>query len=149
MMEQFNTIEKVKELFDKANCVGNENCYFVAYKDAAKNSGMVKGMEYPYDAMLINQTENGLGMFYIKQDGIPFTYNLAKMKVDENSYFFVNNEEIKSITIKNWALLNSKTKKVIIKLNNGKIHQLYANLNEKLLPYHNENFPKFVEKYSK
>lgn len=146
-MEEFNSLEKVKELFSKANCIGNENCYFVAYKDVAKNSGMVKGMEYPYDALLINQTENGLGIYYLNQKGIPFSYNLAKMHVDENTYFFIKNEEIKSIEIKKWALLNSKTKKVIIKLNNGKIHQLYANINEKLLPYQNENFAKFIEKY--
>lgn len=148
-MEEFSTLEKVKELFNKVNCVGSENCYFVAYKDAAKNTGMVNGMEYPYDAMLINRTENGFGMFYLKQAGIPFTYNLAKMNVVEDSYFFVTDEDIKSVTVKNWALLNSKTKKVVIKLNNGKVHQLYANINEKLLPYQNENFTKFLEKYSK
>lgn len=148
-MEGFNTLEKVKELFGKANCIGNENCYFVAYKDAAKNSGMVKGMEYPYDALLINQTESGFGIFYLKQQGIPFKYNLSKMNVDEKSYFFIRNEDVKSITVKKWALLNSKVKSVIIKLNDGKVHHLYANLNEELLSYHNENFARFVEKYSK
>ena len=29
-MESFNTLEKVKELFNSVGCEGNENCYFVA-----------------------------------------------------------------------------------------------------------------------
>lgn len=148
-MEEFNTLEAVKELFNKVNCVGNENCYFVVYKDTSKNLGMVKGMEYPYDALLINQTENGLGVFYLQQGGVPLKYDLSKMSLDENSYFFIKNEEIKSITVKNWAIFNSKTKRIVIKLNNKKVHQLYANINEKLIPYQSEYFSKFIEKYSK
>lgn len=148
-MEEFSTLEKVKELFNKVNCIGNENCYFVAYKNAAKNSGMVKGMEYPYDALLINQTENGLGIFYLQQGGVPLKYNLSKMSLDENSYFFIKNGDIKSITVKNWAIFNSKTKRIVIQLNNKKVHQLYANVIEKLIPYQNENFSNFIKKYSK
>ena len=48
-MESFNTLEKVKELFNSVGCEGNENCYFVALKDYKKaKSGVVGGMEYPY-----------------------------------------------------------------------------------------------------
>lgn len=148
-MEEFNTLDKVKELFNKVNCVGQENYYFVAQKDLNKNSGMVKGMEYPYDALLINQTENGLGIFYLKQKGIVFKTDLAKMKVDNESYFFIKNEDIKEIIVKKFALFNSKTKRLVIKTNDGKVHNLFANINEKLLPYQEENFSKFIEKYSK
>ncbi|MEI3396364.1 MAG: hypothetical protein V8R82_12095 [Clostridia bacterium] len=35
-MESFNTLEKVKELFNSVGCEGNENCYFVALKDYKK-----------------------------------------------------------------------------------------------------------------
>ena len=46
-MESFNTLEKVKELFNSVGCEGNENCYFVALKDYKKaKSGFVGGMEY-------------------------------------------------------------------------------------------------------
>lgn len=148
-MEEFNTLEKVKELFNNANCIGNENCYFVAYKDAAKKAGMVNGMDYPYDALLINQNENGIGAFYLNQDGIAFSYNLSKMHIDKSSYFFIKNEEIVSIKVKNWAIFNSKIKRIEIKVNGGKNHQLYANLQEKLFPYQIENFSKFAEKYAK
>ena len=96
-MEEFNTIEKIRKLFKDVNCEGKENCYFIAYKDMTRNSGMVNGMEYPYDALLINRTENGLGVFYLQQDGIPWKYNISKMHVDKNSYFFIKNEDIKII----------------------------------------------------
>lgn len=147
-MEEFDTLEKVKQLFSKVNCIGDENYYFVAYKNTAKNLGIVKGMEYPYYALLINQTENGLGIFYLNQDGVPLKYTLSKMHVVDDSYFFIKNEDIRNITIKNWALLNSKTKKIVIKLHSGEVHQLYANINESLLPYHHDNFSKFLKKYN-
>lgn len=146
-MEAFHTLEEVKELFDSVNCTGSENSYFAVYKDASKNGGMVKAMEYPYDALLIGLTESGFGIFYLKQDGIPFKYDLAKMKVVDNSYFFVKNEEVKSISIKNWFFINSKTKRVVIKLNNKKVHQLCANIDEAALPYHKEGLSRFMEKY--
>lgn len=148
-MEEYNTIEKVKELFNNAGCVGNENCYFVAYKDFQKSSGMVNGMEYPYHALLINQTENGLGIFYLNPEKFSFKVDFAKLKVSTDTYNFIKNEDIKSIEIKNWAIFNSKTKRITIKLNNKKIYRLYANINEKLIPYQTENLTKFIEKNSK
>ena len=68
-MESFNTLEKVKELFNSVGCEGNENCYFVALKDYKKaKSGVVGGMEYPYSGLLINATEKGLGIFYLNPE---------------------------------------------------------------------------------
>ena len=67
-MESFNTLEKVKELFNSVGCEGNENCYFVALKDYKKaKSGVVGGMEYPYSGLLINATEKGLEYFILIQ----------------------------------------------------------------------------------
>ena len=106
-------------------------------------------MEYPYHALLINQTENGLGIFYLNPEKFSFKVDLAKLKVSTDTYNFIKNEDIKSIEIKNWAIFNSKTKRITIKLNNKKIHRLYANINEKLIPYQTENLTKFIEKNSK
>ena len=65
-MSEFDTLEQVAKLFRDAGCEGQSNCYFVARKDQRRaKSGVVGGMEYPYDAMIINQTENGLGMIYL------------------------------------------------------------------------------------
>ena len=147
-MEEFNTIEKVKSLFDNVKCNGNENNYFVAYKDMQKSSGMVSGMEYPYDGLLINQTENGIGMFYLKQPGLVLTQNLSKMNLDKDSYMFISNDEIKEIKIKNYALLNSKVKRISINTKD-KSYKLFAKIEEKNIPYQTENFTKFLEKYGK
>ena len=43
-MEEFNTIEKVQELFRSINALGSENIFFVACQDKQKVSGMVAGI---------------------------------------------------------------------------------------------------------
>lgn len=152
-MEKFNTLEKVKELFRNVGCEGNENCYFVTSKNYAKaKSGVVGGMEYPYSGLLINATEKGLGIFYLnpeKTSDIFFKVDISKLKITENSYFFIPNENIKEIKVKKFSIFNSKVKSITIKTNDKKTHQLLANLNESLIPYHNENFAKFADKYEK
>lgn len=147
-MNEFNEIEKVKKLFNDKKCIGKENNYFIAYKDMQKSNGMVSGMEYPYDGLLINQTENGIGMFYLNQKGIVLTQNISKMNLDKDSYIFISNDEIKDIKIKNFALLNSKVKRISINTQD-KSYKLFAKLEEKDIPYQKENFTKFLEKYGK
>ena len=147
-MNEFNTLEQVSALFANAGAQINNNNFFVAFKDMTKNSGMVGGMEYPYDAVIINFCESGLNFLYLKQDGIVFKQDLSKMHVDKNSYNFISTDEIEEIIIKKFALLNNTKKKITIKLKNKKIHYLYANLNEPLLPYHNSSFDNFIKKYS-
>ena len=84
-MNEFDTIEKVQELFEKYNLNGEENNYFIAYKDYTKASGMVNGMEYPYDALLINRTEKGLAMILLVTDGVVFNFaKLEKLHLKEN-----------------------------------------------------------------
>ena len=147
-MEEFNELEKVKELFENVKGNGTENNYFVAYKDMQKSSGMVSGMEYPYEGLLINMNEKGIGFFYLKQAGLVLTQNLAKMTLDKDSYTFISNDEIKKVTIKNYALLNSKIKRISIDTED-KSYKLFAKLNEKAISYQTDNFTKFIEKYSK
>ena len=121
-MEEFNSLEKVKELFNEIGYFGNENCFFVAFKDYAASTGlvggavggMVNGMEYPYDGLLINKNENGICMIFLKTEGVAFTINLSKLKLAKNDYVFVKNEDIKNITVKKYALLNSSKKKMKI-----------------------------------
>ena len=162
-MNQYDTLEKCMELFKTVNCIGNENNIFVAYKDTAKAAGpsvmfgavgglaggMVNGMEYPYDGLLINQTENGIGMFVLKQPGIPLTIKLEKLELQKDKFIFYKNEDIKEIKIKKYALLNNKTKSICIKTNDNKKHVLFANKNESKLPYHNNGLANFINKYSK
>lgn len=156
-MEDFNTIEKCLELFKSVKFTGKDNLIFFAYKDTAKASGravgafaggMVNGMEYPYDGLLINKTEDGIGMFIVKQPGVPLTYKLDKMKLNKDQFISYKNDDIEEIKVKKFALLNNKKKSITIKTNDKKKYVLYADVNEARLPYHNDNFAKFVEKYS-
>ena len=148
-MNEFNELNKVKELFENVKGNGIENNYFITYKDMQKSTGMVSGMEYPYDGLLINQNEKGIGMFYLKQPGLVLTQNIEKMNIDKDSYMFIPNDEIVEIKIKNFALLNSKVKRIEIKTDNKKNYKLFAKLNEKNIPYQTEYFTKFIEKYTK
>lgn len=145
-MEEFGSIEKVEALFAEKGLVSSGK-YFIAYKDAAKSSGFVNGMEYPYTALLIKFTEQGLGVFYVNQPGVGLKLSLEKMNVNKASYFFIANEDIKEIKIKKYALLNSSTKRITIKLNDKKTHCLFAKLNEDALPYHADGLAAFMEKF--
>ena len=151
-MEEFNTIEKVKELFASIDALGESNLFFVACQDKQKVSGMVAGMEYPYDGLLINAFEKGIAMFYLKAGALSGLFTLSKpskMTLDKENHIFIPVDEIKEVKVKNFALLNSKTKRLEINTADGKSHKLYANVEEKDFPYHKENFAAFMEKYGK
>lgn len=148
-MEEFNTLEKVRELFEGVSCVGRENNYIVLMKDNRKYSGMVAGMEYPYLALLINQTEDGIGFFYLIQPKLSLKILLENLVVNKESFTFLKNEDIKSISVKKMSPFDSKRKSIVIKTKDKKTHYLYAKIEDDTLPYHNENFAKFIEKYSK
>lgn len=151
-MEEFNDIEKVKELFKSINALESDNTFFVACQDKQKVSGMAAGMEYPYDGLLINDNEKGITMFYLKAGALSGLITLSspsKMKLDKDNHIFISADNIKEIIIKKFALLNNKTKRIEINTKDGKSHKLYANLEEKDFPYQKENFAKFIEKYSK
>ena len=146
-MEEFNTIDKVYSLFQSVNCIGNNNLFFVASQDKQKVSGMVAGMEYPYDGLLINDTDAGIGMFYLKAGALTGLITLStpsKMVLDREHFIFIPRNNIKEIKIKNFALLNKKTKRIEINTFDGKSHKLYAKIDEKDFPYQLDNFSKFI-----
>ena len=159
-MNEFDTLEKVKKLFEDLNLNGQNNTYFFAFKDTSSTgaavlggaagalaNGMVNGMEYPYDAVLVNKTENGIAMIFLEMEGLALVYKIEKMHLKNNEYVFIKNENIKEILVKKYALLNSTKKKIIIKTNDKKVYRLFANVNEPMLPYHKENFEKFMNQY--
>ena len=161
-MEQFNTIEGVTNLFNSINCVGQDNCYFVSYVDInASNSvlmgglfggalgafaaGMAAGMEQNANGYLINENENGLVLIPLNSTGI--SNNLKKMVPNTNAFVYVAKSEIKKIKIKRAYLISAVVKKVKIELNDGKKYNLLVNVKEKYVPYHKENFARFIEKH--
>jgi hypothetical protein len=149
-MDEFNTIDKVQALFAAVNGLGNDNHFFVACQDKQKVTGVAAGMEYPYDGLLINSCERGLAMFYLKAGALSGLVTLSspsKMTLDKANYIFVPAQNIKGVTIKKFALLNSKVKRISIDTADGKSHKLYARIEEKDFPYHANGFNAFVEKF--
>ena len=150
-MEEFNTFEKVNALFESVNGLGSQNLFFVTCQDKQYVTGAAAGMEYPYDGLLINATEKGLGMFYLKAGAMSGLITLStpsKMSIEKENYIFIPSENIKQITVKKFALLNSKVKRISIDTVDGKSHKLYARVEEKDFPYHKDNFNAFVERYA-
>ncbi len=148
-MEEFNSLEKVKKLFEEVNGYGEKNIIFIAYNDLQKRSGLVNGMEYPYEGLLINKNENGIGMFYLRQPVLALSQNVAKMNVNKDSYIFVPNDDIVEIKVKNYALFNSKAKRISIKTKDGKKHLLFTKATEKSIPYQDQNANEFYNMYMK
>lgn len=104
-MEEFNTKEKVEELFGSVNGLGESNCIFLCFIDTnreglkygalgalggvvggaiagavAFSSGLVDGMNRKSDGYLINWTENGLGIIPLDATGVMLTLTPAKIK---------------------------------------------------------------------
>ncbi len=70
------------------------------------------------------------------------------MTLDRQNYIFIPSNNIAGVKVKNFALLNSKTKRIEINTVDGKSHKLYAKVDEKDFPYHQQNFTAFIEKYA-
>ena len=81
-------------------------------------------------------------------NGIPFKLKMEKMHVKPDAFHFIGYDNIKNVTIKKFALLNNKTKKVTIKTKDGKTHYLVVNLSEPALAYHDAAFAAFLQKYA-
>ena len=149
-MEEFNTKEKVLELFAKGGCLGNENCCFIACKDSSRaESGLLGGMNYPYDGVLINKTENGIGMIFLRFiKPIFLKTDITNFAISGYPCEFIPNSEIRQIKVKNASIVRKNSKSLIIKTGNKK-HCLVVNLDEPLLPYHNADFAQFMSQYAK
>ncbi len=166
----FKTSNGVMEIFRSLNCIGNENCFFLAFKDTTKQgmkygalggalggaiggaiaagiAGMAEGLD-GFDALLINQTESGLGIVPLKAKGVQLVLSPEKLELQLERYSFVPNENIEEIIVKNFNIFNKKAQKIILKIG-GKKFNLFARINEKTIPYQEENFTKFMNKYKK
>ena len=147
-MSEFDTLEQVAKLFRDAGCEGQSNCYFVARKDQRRaKSGVVGGMEYPYDAMIINQTENGLGMIYLNwTKTLTLNNNLtevAKIRDVDAPFRFIPNEDIVEMNVKEGKLFDKGKVLMTIKTVDKKKHPLIAFADEQSLPWHAEGLRAF------
>ena len=167
-MENYKTFENALELFRTKEWIGNYNCIFLANKDLSNNSNLWGflggglggaigalsesskqgaawgkiGLEN-CNTVLINQTEYGIGLIPMKQKKI----GMSNMELDTNRFASIKNEQLQSIVVKKFSVLNKNTKKIIITLKDGTIIRLVAKINEKTLPYQQQNFKKFIDRY--
>ena len=148
-MEEFDTIEKVEKLFKEKGVNAKEGITVALLKDYRKYSGMVQGMEHPYDGLLLNISDEGIAYFYLKSSKISLTIKMDKLSLVKDSYTFIKKEDIKSIELKKFALLDKKRKELIIKTTEKKRpYFVYGSLEDTLLPYNTEGMSKLIEKYS-
>lgn len=159
-MNEFNTIEGIRELFEKVNCIGEDNCFFYSIRNmrSAKvgaTGGLVGGMmagmkaaenNRAWDGYLINQTEKGIGLIPLKSTKSLYI-KLENMVVQLDQFMFIENNNISSVKIKKLNLFSPVAKTVDIKLKNDADFKLIVRNKEKQLPYHEENFAKFISKY--
>lgn len=165
-MGDFKVLEQAKALFAENNGIGAENCIFVANKDV-NSQGLQGGLRGTmglfggaiasqiaskdalenlfYEALLINQTEKGLGFIPLWSQGVNFNGDLGKMEAKPDNYFFIGYDTIASITVKDFSFLNRKLKKLRITFKNGQRLQVLVKLSEKKVPYHQQNFAKFMD----
>ena len=144
-MDEFNTIEKVRKLFSDKGL--NDGIYLALLSDTRKNTGMVGGMDYPYNGLLLCISDSGIGYYYLKTAKFTLKVTMDKLVLDKDSYTFLKNDDIKSVEVKKFALLDSKRKELIIKTNDKKTHYVYGLNEDSTLPYHNENMKKLLDKY--
>ena len=149
-MNEFNTNDKVKSLFESFGMNGNQNSYFIGYVKAPTKAsllggavgGMVAGMQAAQEnqcsAYLINGTNEGIGLIpLVTGDGSAlFALRPDKLVPVPNKFYFFKNEEIKSLKIKRANLISLVSKEITIKLGNGRVINLMVNNKEKALPYH-------------
>ncbi|MBR6965126.1 hypothetical protein IKH83_02325 [Candidatus Saccharibacteria bacterium] len=148
-MEEYNTLERVTKLFKDKGCKGKEHIYDVLLLDSRKYSGMLNGIEYPFFGLVMDFTDEGIGFFHLVQQKFSLKISLEKLVLNKDSYTFYKNEDIESVEVKKFALLDKKRKEIIIKTADGKKFYLYQKVEDDTIPYHNENFAKITAKYEK
>lgn len=170
-MGDFKTLDGAMELFDQVKGLGNSNNIFMTLKNTTRESmkygiagGMAAGIGVGilvtgkaetifgnnFDALLVNQTENGLGFIPMHSKKIVLnTVKVQNLEPDLEEYAFIPNDAIKEIKVKNFSILNKKIQTVKIKVGDKNTLHLIARKQEKMLPYQEDNFAKFMDQYKK
>lgn len=172
-MEDFRTLEGAAALFKSVDGISAQNNIFVVFKNTNREGmkaglagGLAGGMiaaglpgvivktgksaqnvlEGKFTGLLINQTENGLGIIPMHQKGLQLTLNADKLEPEPENYIFIENNAISEIKIKNFNIFNKKVQTIKISVDKYKLY-LMARIAEKNIPYQQENFAKFMNQY--
>lgn len=167
----FLTNEQAYSLFELVEGLGAQNNYFVAMRDTAKDgvaygvaggAGAIAGAiaanamnkknafaNLAFDGLLINDTDAGFGIIPLVNKGMVLSFNPSKMTAKPNRYFFIPNESIKEVIVKNYNILNSKVKRFEVKLTDGTKISVLLRVNEKDVAYQTNAVEKLMTKYGK
>lgn len=103
-----------------------------------------------YPGYLINQNEIGIGMIPLEPAVFTTQYPINKMKVVDNVYIFISQENIKNVKVKkNPLCLKQSIRFITIETKNGEIFHFRVSKKDKFLSYQENNFLNFVKKYGK
>lgn len=174
-MEQFDSLEKIKNLFKQASGEENLNAdYIVSVIDRNNNAaivggvlggavggaiagaiaatasfsnGVLQGMDKPCDGFLIMQTDEGIGLIPLVRNGIAWVNAYAKMQPYVNNYVFIRNEDIKEVRIRSANF--GAAKKITFVLNNKDKIQVLSFKRDRYLSFQKECIEKFCARYTK
>lgn len=169
-MNDFRTIEGATDMFGAVNGLGNSNTIFMALKDTSREGmkyGIAGGMAATigvglivhsnaakevlannFDALLINRTENGIGIIPLHSKKIVLnSVKVENLEPDMQNYVFLANDIIKEVKVKNSSIFNKKVQSLKIKLDEKNTIHLMVRKVEKDLPYHESNFAKIMNQY--
>ena len=169
----FKTWEGAVNLFRSVNCIGRENCIFLTFINGGRAGakygvaggigglvgagiayavtssipkGLIQELEN-YEGLLMNQTENGIGIIPLTQKGVQMFLNADKLYPLPDRFIFIPNQFIAGVEIKNYNMFNRGMQKVNIKLTDGNVIHQVARLKEKNVIYQEREFGKFVSRY--
>ena len=159
-MEDFNTLEKAKSLFNSAVPGEEWSGFFVGYKDINANTstsyllggavggymaGAKNAQEYPYDAMLVALGKNGIAYFPLQKTSL-FKAKLKDLVIEKDKCEYIPYNMIDKIVAKQFPL--GKNKKFRMYVKNGKNHCLIVSHKEDL-PYHEAGTIELINRFGK
>lgn len=175
-MSDFKTLDGALELFEQVDGISSSNNVFLTLRDTNRDgmqagiaAGVASGLAAAFgsglfvmkgnsealfsghfDAILINQTDKGLGFIPMHSSKVVMTTaKIENLEPALDEYVFAPYEVLADIKAKNYSFLNKKIQTVKIKFGDKYTLHLLARKQEKLLPYQEENYAKFMAQYDK
>lgn len=151
-MFEFETLEGAMACFSQVGYVGQNNCIFYA-TTFVSGGGFVGGMQQAQNGRawagyLINANENGFGILPLDRTQHKLRVLIEDLTPRYDEFTYISYQQLAEVRIKRVGL-NSKVKHVVIKIANAPQYDLTVMAKEKKLAYHEANFAKFCEFYSK
>ena len=103
----------------------------------------------PYDVLLINITENGIGMIPAFVDGFKKVIKENNVTFNFNNFIFIRNEFIGNLEVVKSSYYGKKAKLVRLYLKNGIIFDLASNIKEKYIQYQEQSMMILINMYER